>query len=82
MTYPADESTIIVTRAHMRTIPGYKQKSGYCGPVARKWFARHGFDWWDFVQHGIDAEKLLATGCPLAKALVDHAKQVEAKNVR
>lgn len=72
--------SLIVTRAHMRTVPGFKKKPGYCGTGGRAWFARHGFDWSDFLKNGIAAEKLLSTQCALAQALVEHAKQVEANN--
>ena len=33
-----------------------------CMPGARLWFRRQGFNWQDFLDNGIEADKLLATG--------------------
>lgn len=43
----------------------------YCNREGRKFFKRHNLDWADFVQNGIESEKLLATGDVHAKRLVD-----------
>lgn len=67
---------LIVTLAHLRSVPGYGKKPGFCSSGAREWFARHELDWSDFLSNGIAAEVLLATGCALAKALVEHAQRV------
>lgn len=67
---------LIVTLAHLRSIPGYGKKPGFCASGAREWFARHELDWCDFLSNGIAAEVLLATDCALAKALVEHAQKV------
>lgn len=47
---------------------------GYCARGSRRWFARMGLDWADFVMHGIDAEILLATGDAMALRLVEHLR--------
>lgn len=39
----------------------------YCLAGVRPWFRRHGFDWQNFLTHGIGVEQLRATG----DALVD-----------
>jgi len=68
---------VIVTIQHLRTVPGFGRANGFCARGGRAWFARHGMDWLDFVRNGIDAEKLLATGCGFALALVEHARATE-----
>lgn len=47
---------------------------GYCARGARRWFARMGLDWSDFVRQGIDAGILLATGDAMAIRLVEHLR--------
>lgn len=69
--------TLIVTLAHLRSIPGYGPKPGWCNGQARAWFARHQLDWNEFRKNGVEAEVLLATGCALAAALVEHARSCE-----
>lgn len=44
-----------------------------CSGGARKWFVKQGFDYSDFLQNGIDAEKFIATGDPMALAVVEVA---------
>lgn len=72
------EQPLIVTIQHLHTVPTWTTRSGYCARQSRAFFARHGFDWLDFVRHGIEAEKLLATDDALAEHLVEHARQVES----
>ncbi len=67
-----------VTVAHLRSVPGFSPKPGFCLGRSREWFKRHGLDWRDFVRNGIDAEKLEATGDGLALALVAHARKEAA----
>ncbi|SMH51107.1 hypothetical protein SAMN05661107_2435 [Maritimibacter sp. HL-12] len=33
----------------------------YCLAGVRPWFRRHGFEWQDFLDHGIEADRLRAT---------------------
>lgn len=68
---------MIVTHAHFRSIPS-RGGRGYCASGGRRWFARHGLDWTDFVKHGIAEQALLATGDGMAIALVDWAHKSEA----
>lgn len=65
---------MIITMVHLRSIPGYGPKPGFCASGARDWFALHGLDWMAFVQSGLAEETLLATGDALAIALVQHAQ--------
>lgn len=65
---------MIVTVNDMHSVP-FAGKKGYCARVSRQWAAAHGLDWLDFVRNGIAAEKLLATGDPMALALVEHARK-------
>lgn len=70
---------MIVTKQHLRTIPGFSIKRGFCIGGSRTWFARHGLDWRVFIRHGLPEEQFLATDA-LGKALVDWAHQCEAKD--
>jgi hypothetical protein len=53
----------IVTHADMRSL-------GYCNRGAREWFARQGLDWSCFIDEGLPAEVLLATGESMARDVV------------
>jgi hypothetical protein len=70
---------VIVTIAHLRSVPGLSKRTGFCARGARAWFERHELDWGDFVRNGIDAQRLLDTGDGLALILVEHARTVEAQ---
>ena len=63
---------------HLRGVAGFSTRPGFCHRVARQWFAAHGFDWSDFLKEGIDSAALIATGDPMARALVQHAEESEA----
>lgn len=67
---------VTVTRDHLRTVPGFGMRSGFCGRGARRWFARHGLDWTDFLRNGISSDVLERTGDAMALALVAHAREV------
>lgn len=69
---------MIVTLEHLRSIPGYGPKPGFCAGKSREFFAAHGLDWAAFRRQGIDAQLLLDTGDALAAALVEWARQCEA----
>lgn len=66
---------MIVTLAHLRSIPGYGPKPGFCAGGARAFFIRHGLDWGEFRRNGLPAEQLEATGDALALALVEWGRQ-------
>lgn len=53
------------------------RKTGHCTRGAKLWFQKYGLDFRDFVQNGIEADVLLATGDQLAQQVVDakRAKQ-------
>ena len=46
----------------------------YCHAGVRPWFRRHGFDWQDFLAHGIDAEHLRATDDALIEPVIRAAE--------
>ena len=46
----------------------------YCLAGVRPWFRRHGFDWQDFLTHGIDADRLRATGDALVEPVIRAAE--------
>ena len=66
---------ITVTITHMRTVPAWCSRVGYCAKMGRIFFARHGLDWSDFVRNGIAASALENTGDALALRVVEHARQ-------
>lgn len=57
----------VVTRTHLDELR-------YCARGSRRWFARHGLEWSEFIKHGIDADILEATGDAMALRLVQHAR--------
>lgn len=67
---------MIITASHLHSMPLPDGRVGACRRTAREWAARHGVDWTEFVLHGIDADRLVATGDPLALRLVEHAQEV------
>lgn len=70
---------MIVTTRHLFTIPGHSIRRGFCRGQSRQWFRAHGLDWREFVQRGIEADKLTATGDGLALAVVEWARQCERR---
>jgi len=50
----------------------------YCLAGVRPWFRRHGLDWQDFLAHGIEADRLRATGDALVEPVITIAEQREA----
>ncbi|MGC3619141.1 hypothetical protein, partial [Pseudomonas aeruginosa] len=72
---------LIITTAHLRSVPGLTSRPGYCVSGARAWFNAHGLDWHRFVAEGMPASVLEATGDELALRLVSHAR-AEASNGR
>lgn len=56
-----------VTFRHLRQLK-------YCKPRVTEWCAQHGFNIRDF-RDGIDADKIRATGCGMAKRAADLAEQ-------
>jgi len=63
---------MIVTTHHMLTIRGFTARGGFCRVGSRAWARSHNLDWHDFVLHGIEEEKLLATDA-FGVALVEWA---------
>lgn len=47
-------------------------KAGICATGARRWFRLRGLNFRDFMDNGIDAEVLLATGDAYAQQVVNH----------
>lgn len=73
---------VIVTMRHLRTVPGFSPRPGFCARGGREFFRRHGLDWGDFLRNGIPASRLEATGDGLALALAAHARNMEAGDGR
>lgn len=51
----------------------------YCLAGVRPWFRRHGLDWQDFLDRGIDADALRATGDALVEPVITQAEAREAE---
>lgn len=48
---------------------------GFCNKGAREFFERHEINWWLFLQHGVDADILIATNDSMALDAVEQAKK-------
>lgn len=70
---------MIVTIRHLRSIPGFSRRPGFCSRGTRQLAAKYGFDFADFARNGIESERLEATGDPFALALVKWARECEAQ---
>lgn len=66
-----------ITIQHLHSVPTWNGRQGYCHRAAREFFARHGLDWQDFLNNGVDEELLLATQDAMAQALVEHARETD-----
>ena len=51
----------------------------YCAWGIRKWFNEQGLDLRDFLENGIDADVLLATGDPLVVEIVERKRNGQGK---
>lgn len=71
---------MIVTMRHARTIPGFSTKPGFCASGLRAFAQRHGIDLRAFAREGIAAETLEATGDAFALALVQWARDCDARS--
>ncbi len=70
---------MIVTLSHLRSIPGYGKKPGFCASKARVFFARHDLDWYTFRHEGLPEQKFIDTGDALAMALVEWARTCQSE---
>lgn len=61
-------TSVRVYRRHLR-------EAKRCHSGCRTWFAHHGFSWSDFLDNGIEGQKLLDTRDPNAVAVVRIAEQ-------
>ena len=59
--------------AHVRQVRGFSTKPGFCAKGIRRWFSERKLDYRDFLKNGIDEERLLETGDPMAVAVVRQA---------
>lgn len=70
---------MIVTMRHVRTIPGFNAKPGFCARGMRAFAHRNGIDLRAFAREGIEASTLEATGDGFAIALVKWARECDAQ---
>ena len=75
-------SELIVTTAHLFTIPSFSKRPGFCRGRSRAFCERHGIDWRSFVRDGVEASRLEATNDGMALALVAWARECEARDGR
>lgn len=61
------ETQVIVKMEHVRA-------ARMCSRGARAFFARHGLDWQVFLEKGLPAETLVATGDAMALQVVEVAR--------
>lgn len=54
----------------------------YCLAGVRPWFRRHGLDWQDFLDRGIEADVLRATGDALVEPVITQAEARESRDGR
>lgn len=54
----------------------------YCLAGVRPWFRRHRLDWQDFLAHGIEADRLRATGDALVEPVIRIAEMREGRDGR
>ncbi len=62
----------VVTMRHMRDLK-------YCAGGVRRFFARHGFDYRQFLKEGIPAEKMEATGDAMAIRVANYARELNGR---
>ncbi len=74
MTSPTPPCLTLVTVQDIRA-------ARYCLPGVRPWFRRHGLDWQAFLNVGISAETLRATGDALVEPVIAQAKARETTAV-
>lgn len=73
---------VVVTMAHLRSVPYFTRSAGFCASGARMWFARYGMDFHAFVKSGLPASAFEATGCGMALALARWAREEAARDGR
>lgn len=67
-----------VTFEHVHTCPSFGGRRGYCHKGTRALCEKYGINWTQILKDGgIEDEKLLATGDPLAIHLVEWARECE-----
>ena len=66
-----------MTRVTLRDL----RTARYCRAGVRPWFRRHGLDWQGFLDAGIDAAVLRATGDALVAPVIAAAEAREAQEM-
>lgn len=57
--------------------PRHARAIGQCATGRRQWFERRGWDYSEFVFHGVDTERLKATGDAMAIEVAEEAEREE-----
>lgn len=66
---------------HPRITIDHVRAAGLCVHGARTWFARHALDFRAFLQQGLDADTLLATGDAMAERVVEFARRQQDQDL-
>lgn len=69
---------VLVTSAHLRSIPYFTARSGLCVRGTQAWFARHGLDFRAFMRDGLLASVFEATGDGMGLELARWAREGSA----
>ncbi len=77
MTSPTPPVLPGITSKEIRVTIQDIRAARYCLPGVRPWFRRHGLDWQAFLDTGIPAETLRATGDALVEPVIAQAKARE-----
>lgn len=70
---------LMVYRRHLASVwPPRCRQHFYCSPGSRQFFARHGWNWGDFLRNGLPAEKFIETGDAMAMKAAENAQREAA----
>lgn len=58
------------------------RKAGHCVAGVKAWSDAHGFDFRDFLKHGVSAEELLRSGDGLSLQVIERKRERERSRGR
>ncbi len=75
MTSPTPHDLTLITSEDTRVAIQDIRAARYCLPGVRPWFRRHGLNWQAFLDSGIPAKTLRATGDALVEPVIRMAEE-------
>ena len=75
MTSPTPPDLTLITSEDTRVAIQDIRAARYCLPGVRPWFRRHGLNWQAFLDSGIPAKTLRATGDALVEPVIRMAEE-------